>query len=170
MSSPGCRSNITKCTRDPSGPRGLGSQYDSYIAGVQYTQHDRPPTPAPVSLPRPLHLQRLRRSGLLVLDHSLDVALGEALAHALDDAMQGVLAGHDGRQVADLEAAAAALPLLARGPRRAVALAHGLLAELADRIRATPAETLRTTRIRVPDPVKARLAALAIADRLPRRR
>ena len=71
---------------------------------------------------------------------------------------------------ADLAAAAAALPLLQRGPRRAVALAHGLFAELADRIRATPAETLRTTRIRVPDPVKARLAALAVADRLPRRR
>lgn len=71
---------------------------------------------------------------------------------------------------ADLEAAAAALPLLGSGPRRAVALAHGLFAELADRIRATPAETLRTTRIRVPDPAKARLAALAVAGRLPRRR
>ncbi|WP_158589953.1 phytoene/squalene synthase family protein [Amnibacterium setariae] len=70
----------------------------------------------------------------------------------------------------DLAAAAAALPLLEPGPRRAVALAHGLFAELADRIRATPAETLRTTRIRVPDPAKARLAALAVAGRLPRRR
>ena len=71
---------------------------------------------------------------------------------------------------ADLEAAAAALPLLEPGPRRAVALAHGLFAELNDRIRATPAATLRTTRIRVPDPVKARLAVLAVAGRLPRRR
>jgi phytoene/squalene synthetase len=71
---------------------------------------------------------------------------------------------------ADLAAAAAALPLLESGPRRAVALAHALFAELADRIRATPAVTLRTTRIRVPDPVKARLAALAVAGRLPRRR
>jgi phytoene/squalene synthetase len=71
---------------------------------------------------------------------------------------------------ADLAAAAAALPLLERGPRRAVALAHGLFEELAVRIRATPAETLRTTRIRVPDPAKARLAALAAAGRLPRRR
>jgi 15-cis-phytoene synthase len=70
----------------------------------------------------------------------------------------------------DLAAAAAALPLLEPGPRRAVALAHGLFAELSDRIRATPAETLRTTRIRVPDPAKARLAALAVAGRLPRRR
>ncbi|MBW4041238.1 MAG: squalene/phytoene synthase family protein [Acidobacteria bacterium] len=71
---------------------------------------------------------------------------------------------------ADLAAAAAALPLLERGPRRAVALAHGLFEELAVRIRATPAETLRTTRIRVPDPAKARLAALAVVGRLPRRR
>jgi phytoene/squalene synthetase len=71
---------------------------------------------------------------------------------------------------ADLAAAAAALPLLEPGPRRAVALAHGLFAELADRIRVTPAETLRTTRIRVPDPTKARLAGLAVVGRLPRRR
>ena len=71
---------------------------------------------------------------------------------------------------ADLAAAAAALPLLEPGPRRAVALAHGLFAELNDRIRATSAERLRVTRIRVPDPVKARLAALAVAGRLPRRR
>lgn len=71
---------------------------------------------------------------------------------------------------ADLAAAAAALPLLEPGARRAVALAHGLFEELAVRIRATPAATLRTTRIRVPDPAKARLAALAVAGRLPRRR
>jgi phytoene/squalene synthetase len=71
---------------------------------------------------------------------------------------------------ADLAAAARALPLLQPGPRRAVALAHGLFAELADRIRATPAATLRTTRIRVPDAAKARLAALAVAGLLPRSR
>jgi phytoene/squalene synthetase len=71
---------------------------------------------------------------------------------------------------ADLAVAAAALPLLERGPRRAVALAHALFTELADRLRRTPATQLRRTRIRVPDPVKARLALLAFADRLPRRR
>ncbi|MFD1720544.1 phytoene/squalene synthase family protein [Amnibacterium endophyticum] len=70
---------------------------------------------------------------------------------------------------ADLEAAARTLPLLERGPRRAVALAHGLFAELSRRLRATPAAALKTTRVRVPDPVKAQLAALAVADRLPRR-
>jgi phytoene/squalene synthetase len=69
---------------------------------------------------------------------------------------------------ADLAAAAAALPLLQPGPRRAVGLAHALFAELADRIRATPADELRRRRIRVPDPVKARLAVLAVAGRLPR--
>jgi phytoene/squalene synthetase len=71
---------------------------------------------------------------------------------------------------ADLDAAAATLPLLRRGPRRAVALAHGLFAELAERIRRTPADRLVTTRVRVPDPVKLRLAALATADLLPRKR
>jgi phytoene/squalene synthetase len=71
---------------------------------------------------------------------------------------------------ADLAAAAGTLPLLRRGPRRAVALAHALFAELAERIRRTPAERLRTTRVRVPDPVKLRLAALAVGDRLPRKR
>ncbi|MGN6742871.1 MAG: phytoene/squalene synthase family protein, partial [Amnibacterium sp.] len=85
--------------------------------------------------------------------------LDEAAKHAILDDID-----------ADLEAAAATLPLLRRGPRRAVALAHGLFAELADRIRRTPADRLRTTRVRVPDPVKLRLAALALADRLPRTR
>lgn len=71
---------------------------------------------------------------------------------------------------ADLAAAAATLPLLQRGPRRAVALAHGLFAELSVRLRRTPAVVLRQTRVRVPDVVKVRLAALAVADRLPRAR
>ncbi|HWM34856.1 MAG TPA: squalene/phytoene synthase family protein [Pseudolysinimonas sp.] len=62
---------------------------------------------------------------------------------------------------ADLAAAAATLPLLPRSSRRAVALAHGLFAELSRRIRRTPASTLITTRIRVPDPVKLRIAFTA---------
>ena len=70
---------------------------------------------------------------------------------------------------ADLAAAAATLPLLDAGPRRAVGLAHALFAELSARIRRTPASVLRTTRIRVPDPVKARLAVRALAGRPPRR-
>src|SRR3954451_12667012 len=70
---------------------------------------------------------------------------------------------------ADLAAAADALPLLEPGPRRAVAAAHGLFAALADRIRATPAERLRRTRVRVPDPEKLRIAARAVAGRAPDR-
>lgn len=58
----------------------------------------------------------------------------------------------------DLRAAAATLPLLPRSSRRAVALAHGLFAELSRRIRRTPASVLITTRVRVPDPTKLRIA------------
>jgi 15-cis-phytoene synthase len=65
----------------------------------------------------------------------------------------------------DLAAAAATLPLLPRSSRRAVALAHGLFAELNRRIRATPASTLIHTRVRVPDPVKLRIALGASAGR-----
>ncbi len=61
----------------------------------------------------------------------------------------------------DLAAAAATLPLLPRDSRRAVALAHGLFAELARRLRRTPASVLITTRVRVPDPVKLRIALRA---------
>jgi phytoene/squalene synthetase len=61
----------------------------------------------------------------------------------------------------DLAQAAATLPLLPRDSRRAVALAHGLFAELSRRIRRTPAATLLTTRVRVPDPVKLRIGLAA---------
>jgi phytoene/squalene synthetase len=66
---------------------------------------------------------------------------------------------------ADLDAAARTLPLLPASSRRAVALAHGLFAELSRRIRRTPASTLITTRVRVPDPVKLRIAAAAATGR-----
>jgi phytoene synthase len=66
---------------------------------------------------------------------------------------------------ADLAAAAATLPLLPRSSRRAVALAHGLFAELSRRIRRTPASRLIHTRVRVPDPVKLRIAAAAATGR-----
>jgi 15-cis-phytoene synthase len=68
---------------------------------------------------------------------------------------------------ADLATSAAALPLLPRGSRRAVALAQFLFAELSRRLRATPAAELRTRRVRVPNPVKARLALRAASGRLP---
>jgi phytoene/squalene synthetase len=63
----------------------------------------------------------------------------------------------------DLAHAAATLPLLPRSSRRAVALAHGLFAELSRRIRRTPASVLITTRVRVPDPTKLRIALAAAA-------
>jgi phytoene/squalene synthetase len=68
----------------------------------------------------------------------------------------------------DLTVSAAVIPQLPRSSRRAVALAHSLFAELSQRLRATPAEQLRTVRVRVPNPVKARLALAAATGRLPR--
>jgi len=68
---------------------------------------------------------------------------------------------------ADLAVSASVLPSLPRSSRRAVALAQSLFADLSRRLRATPAERLRTTRVRVPNPVKARLALGAASGRLP---
>lgn len=68
---------------------------------------------------------------------------------------------------ADLDAAAGVIPELPSGSRRAVAAAHATFAELASRIRATPAAEIRRTRVRVPDPVKVRLLAGALSGRRP---
>ena len=68
---------------------------------------------------------------------------------------------------ADLRESAAIVPLLPVTSRRAVALAQGLFAELAARLRATPADRLLSTRVRVPNPVKLRIAAGALAGRTP---
>lgn len=62
---------------------------------------------------------------------------------------------------ADLAVSAAVLPDLPRSSRRAVALAQSLFAELSVRLRATPAQSLVRSRVRVPNPVKARLAVSA---------
>ncbi|MFP3714192.1 phytoene/squalene synthase family protein [Puerhibacterium sp. TATVAM-FAB25] len=59
----------------------------------------------------------------------------------------------------DLAVAAAALPGLPASSRVAVAAAHGLFAELARRLRATPAEVICRERVRVPDRVKATVLA-----------
>jgi phytoene/squalene synthetase len=63
---------------------------------------------------------------------------------------------------ADLDAAAAVIPQLPTSSRRAVRVAHATFAELAARLRATPAAQIRRTRVRVPDPVKLRLVAGAL--------
>lgn len=66
---------------------------------------------------------------------------------------------------ADLAAAAAVVPRLPADCRRAVTAAHDLFAELAARLRAAPRPA---TRVRVPDVVKARLAARALLGFAPR--
>lgn len=62
---------------------------------------------------------------------------------------------------ADLAVSAAIIPELPASSRRAVALAQSLFGELSVRLRATPAERLIRARVRVPNPVKARLALRA---------
>jgi phytoene synthase len=62
---------------------------------------------------------------------------------------------------AELELAGRSVPLLPSSSRRAVATAQGLFAELSRRLRAAPAASLLTTRVRVPDPIKLRIAATA---------
>ena len=62
----------------------------------------------------------------------------------------------------DLARAAAVIPELPASSRRAVRLAHAVFAELATRLQATPAATIRLHRVRVPDAVKVRLLAGAV--------
>ncbi len=64
---------------------------------------------------------------------------------------------------ADLEAAAATIPLLPRGVRPAVQVAHDLFGALNARIRETDADVVRSSRIRVPDTTKLAIAARAMA-------
>ncbi len=62
----------------------------------------------------------------------------------------------------DLAAAWPAVLALPRSSRAAVAAAHGLFAELSRRLRRTPVEVLRTTRVRVPDRVKVLIVSRAL--------
>ena len=70
---------------------------------------------------------------------------------------------------ADLDHAARTIRLLPADARNAVGLAHALFQELNDRLARTPASRLVTTRVRVPNPVKVRLAAQVLAGRGPLR-
>ncbi|MFC7849911.1 phytoene/squalene synthase family protein [Arthrobacter sp. NPDC057388] len=65
----------------------------------------------------------------------------------------------------DLHESRAVLRGLPVSSRMAVALAQELFAELAERIRATPAEELISARISVPNPVKLRIAAAVLTGR-----
>jgi phytoene/squalene synthetase len=67
----------------------------------------------------------------------------------------------------DLAVSAAVVPELPASSRRAVALAQSLFAELSVRLRKTPASQLVRARVRVPNPVKARLALAASLGRTP---
>jgi phytoene/squalene synthetase len=78
---------------------------------------------------------------------------GATRAHVLD------------RIDADLAAAAAVIPRLPADSRRAVTAAHDLFASLSTRLRR---ESASTARVRVPDPVKAALAARAWLGFAPR--
>ena len=64
---------------------------------------------------------------------------------------------------ADLLVSGASIAELPPAARPAVALAQELFAELSRRLRATPAAALRSTRVRVPNPVKLRIAAQILA-------
>lgn len=68
----------------------------------------------------------------------------------------------------DLRVSRGALPLLPSESRRAVCLAQSLFAELARRLRATPASEILQARLSVPTPVKLRLAVVAAVGRMPR--
>ncbi|PRB14413.1 squalene/phytoene synthase family protein [Microbacterium sp. MYb62] len=63
------------------------------------------------------------------------------------------------RQLAD---AAVAIPLLPKDARAAVRSAHALFSSLTRRVAKTPVDELYRRRVRVPDPVKAALAARAV--------
>lgn len=78
----------------------------------------------------------------------------------LDDAQRDLLLDDI---EADLAAAEAVIDELPRSSRTAVRIAHDLFAELAHRLRRTPAATLRTSRVRVDDRRKAVVAACVIA-------
>lgn len=63
----------------------------------------------------------------------------------------------------DLRVADEAIPLLDPACRPAVWAARAMFGELTDRLDAAPASALMTTRVRVPDPVKARILVRALA-------
>ncbi|WP_345803068.1 squalene/phytoene synthase family protein [Microbacterium sp. AZCO] len=152
------RTDITTATHD-------AASHDAYIYGsaeviglmcLQTFVNAGAPAPVPAD---PDLVDGARRLGaafqdvnfLRDLDHDAATLGRDYLgASSRDD----VLARID----ADLTAAAAVIPRLPPDCRRAVTAAHDLFADLARRLRRDPAPA---TRVRVPDPVKAALAARA---------
>lgn len=125
-------------------------------------EHPRSPSPELVEGARRLGAAFQDVNFLRDLDHDADALGRDYLGLASGAATRaGVLDRID----ADLAAAAAVVPALPPDCRRAVTAAHDLFAELSSRLRATPASSAR---VRVPDVVKARLAARAWLGFAPR--
>lgn len=129
-------------------------------AGAQH------PTPAPPDL-----VEGARRLGAAFQDvnflrdqHHDEAALGrDYLGLTTSDTDRTVVLD---RIDADLAAAADVIPRLPADCRKAVTAAHDLFAALSTRLRSDRAPQ---TRVRVPDPVKAALAARALLGFAPRR-
>lgn len=125
------------------------------------------PVPAPPAL-----VDGARRLGAAFQDVNFLRDLDDDAGRLGRDYLSGAAAGERRRDVldridADLAAAAAVIPQLPRDCRRAVSTAHDLFASLSARLRATPAGA---GRVRVPDAVKAGIAARAALTARPRRR
>ena len=125
-------------------------------------QHPSPPSPELVEGARRLGAAFQDVNFLRDLDHDGDVLGRDYLG--LSDGEDRRAAVCD-RVDADLAAAASTIPLLPADCRRAVTAAHDLFAELAARLRVCDP---KGERVRVPDAVKARLAARAMLGFAPR--
>lgn len=158
------RADLTTASHD-------GASHDDYVygsaevVGLMCLQTFVNARPTPVNnAPRAELIEGARRLGRAFQDVNFLRDLDHD-AGALGRDYLGIESGLTSRTAvldridADLAAAAAAIPGLPADCRRAVTAAHDLFAELSRRLRLDPADT--TARVRVPDPVKAQLAARA---------
>ncbi|MET0295905.1 MAG: squalene/phytoene synthase family protein [Microbacterium sp.] len=152
-----------------------GASHDDYVYGsaevvglmcLQVFVNAGAPAPSPAA---PVLVDGARRLGAAFQDVNFlrDLAHDES---ALGRDYLGIRDGATRVEVldridADLAAAAAVVPLLPADCRRAVTAAHDLFAELSVRLR-RPVEP--GVRVRVPDAVKAGIAARAVLGRPPR--
>ncbi len=151
--------------------------HDAYVYGsaevvglmcLQVFVNAGAPTPAPAD---PALVEGARRLGAAFQDVNFLRDLDDDAERLGRDYLSGAAA--DDRRVevldridADLAAAARVIPALPRDCRRAVSTAHDLFAELSRRLRQSPPAA---GRVRVPDAVKAALAARAALTARPRR-
>jgi 15-cis-phytoene synthase len=146
------------------------SSHDAYVYGSAevvglmclqvFHNAGRPhPEPAPADL-----VEGARRLGAAFQDVNFLRDLADDADRLGRDYLEGAGSGERRREVldridADLAAAEATIPRLPADCRRAVLLAHDLFAELSRRLRAAAPSA---PRVRVPDPVKARIAVRAV--------